>query len=559
VILSGRIDLKLPHFTFMSKKIASLFMLVMQLFLWGCNEKPIVQESNQITDSIIKPRQLIDISLPGGFSSQTKLQFDSAAIPEFISLFPKFKTFEKRINRFYSKRKYAYAWFDQSGLIEQAGNLYNKLSNLSEEGLPEKQFYREIFDSLMTTLNSNDRLNEPDLQLELVLTANYFYYAQYVWEGLGQAGMKEVEWDLPHKKLSYEALLDSILKVPASSFYANEPVFYQYSKLKFYLKKHREIEAKGGWPLIKADAKPYKKGDSSIVISVIRKRLFLSDDLSSDDQSGKFDESLERAVKNFQERYGIKSNGIVNRMLIEEMNQPISKRIEQIIVNMERCRWVPVELNEDYFLVNIPEYRFHAYKRDSLIWSMDVVVGTEMNKTAIFNGMLNTIVFSPYWNVPSSIAKKEILPEIARNRKYLARNHMEWKGNAIRQKPGPWNALGKVKFLFPNSHSIYLHDTPSKHIFEKDRRAFSHGCIRVSEPKKLAMYVLRNQPEWTEASIDSAMNADKERYVKVTKPIPVFVAYFTSWVDNKGRLNFRNDVYRKDERLAEMIIEKLKG
>ncbi len=543
----------------MSKKIASLFMLVMQLFLWGCNEKPIVLEPNQPVDSISKPKQLIDISLPGGFSSQTNLQFDSAAIPKFISQYPKFKTFETRISRFYSRRKYAYAWFDQNGLIEQAGNLHNKLSNLAEEGLPEKQFYREVFDSLMADFNANDRLNEADLQLELVLTANYFYYAQYVWEGLGHAGMKEVEWDLPHKKLSYEALLDSILKVPASSFNANDPVFYQYSKLKFYLKKYREIEAKGGWPLIKADAKSYKKGDSSIVISVIRKRLFLSDDLGTDDLSGKFDESLELAVKNFQERYGIKSNGIVNRTLIAEMNQPISKRIEQIIVNMERCRWVPVDLNEDYFLVNIPEYRFHVFKRDSLIWSMDVVVGTEMNKTAIFNGILNTVVFSPYWNVPSSIAKKEILPEIARNLNYLSQNHMEWKGNAIRQKPGPWNALGKVKFLFPNSHSIYLHDTPSRQAFEKDRRAFSHGCIRVSEPKKLAMYVLHNQPEWTESRIDSAMNASKEHYVKVTKPIPVFVAYFTSWVDNKGRLNFRNDVYKKDARLAEMMMEKSKG
>ena len=171
---------------------------------------------------------------------------------------------------------------------------------------------------------------------------------------------------------------------------------------------------------------------------------------------------------------------------------------------------------------------------------------------------MNNVVFSPYWNVPPVIIKKEILPAIRRNRNYLEVNHMEWHGNAVRQKPGPWNALGKVKFLFPNSHNIYLHDTPSKSLFSQDKRAFSHGCIRVEDPRRLANYVLRHQPEWTEARIDSAMNAEKEMFVKIKKPIPVFIAYFTSWVDRDGRLNLRNDIYKRDGRLAEMIIENSK-
>ena len=132
---------------------------------------------------------------------------------------------------------------------------------------------------------------------------------------------------------------------------------------------------------------------------------------------------------------------------------------------------------------------------------------------------------------------------------------MEWNGKNVRQKPGPWNALGKVKFLFPNSHSIYLHDTPSKNAFGNDFRAFSHGCIRVNEPKRLAMYILRKQPEWTEQKIETAMNSSKEQYVKINDPVPVIIIYFTSWVDRTGRLNFRNDVYKRDSRLAEMIIE----
>jgi murein L,D-transpeptidase YcbB/YkuD len=151
--------------------------------------------------------------------------------------------------------------------------------------------------------------------------------------------------------------------------------------------------------------------------------------------------------------------------------------------------------------------------------------------------------------------QKETLPAIRKDKNYLARNHMEWNGNAVRQIPGPWNALGKVKFLFPNSHNIYLHDTPGKSAFEHDIRSFSHGCIRVSDPKRLAQYILRHQPEWTESKIDAAMNATKEQYVKIATPVPVFIAYFTSWVDKNGMLNFRNDIYKRDGRLAKMIIE----
>jgi murein L,D-transpeptidase YcbB/YkuD len=151
--------------------------------------------------------------------------------------------------------------------------------------------------------------------------------------------------------------------------------------------------------------------------------------------------------------------------------------------------------------------------------------------------------------------QKETLPAIRRDKNYMARNHMEWNGNAIRQVPGPWNALGRVKFLFPNSHSIYLHDTQAKSLFGLDKRAFSHGCIRVAEPKRLAEYLLRFQPEWTSDKIDAAMNSGKEQFVKINKPVPVYIAYFTAWVDRKGRVNFRDDVYKRDSRLAKMLFE----
>nr|WP_294903138.1 L,D-transpeptidase family protein [uncultured Lacibacter sp.] len=530
-----------------------VFSLLLLTIFISCGAS--VEKEKVIVKDTIPAKQPNDITLPGNFSTQTKLKFDSSAITAFFQQHPDFKPYEQDLLKFYRNRKFAYAWFDQNGMIEQAGNLFNKIENISDEGVTVKLHYHDELHKLFDNDSTESFNSSPNTTAELMLTAQYFFYAKKIWSGLGDKAMRETQWNLPRKKLAYDAFLDSLLEVPSSAFMQTEPVYRQYGLLKSFLKKYRAIEEEGKWKPTKADKKSYRLGDSSAVIQDIREHLFLLGDLAANNQSNLFDAELETAVKNFQQRYGIKDDGIVGNSMLAELNYPLSKRVEQIIVNMERCRWLPVALNTDYIVVNIPEYKFHAYENDSLMWSMNVVVGTVLNKTAIFNGMMNNVVFSPYWNVPTSIKNKEILPAIRRNGNYLERNHMEWNGNNIRQKPGPWNALGKVKFLFPNSHSIYLHDTPSKSLFSQDKRAFSHGCIRVEDPKRLAMYVLRHQPEWTETRIDSAMNAEKEQYVKIKQPIPVFIAYFTAWVDKEGRINFRNDLYKRDGRLAEMIIE----
>jgi L,D-transpeptidase YcbB len=185
---------------------------------------------------------------------------------------------------------------------------------------------------------------------------------------------------------------------------------------------------------------------------------------------------------------------------------------------------------------------------------MNVVVGQAVHKTVIFNGDLKYVVFSPYWNVPPGILKNEVLPGIRRDPNYLTIHRMEKVGNNYRQKPGANNSLGLVKFLFPNSYNIYLHDTPSKDLFGRDNRAFSHGCIRLAEPKKLAEYLLRDQPQWTSEKITQAMNAGKEQYITLKDPVPVFIAYFTAFVSSDGKLNFRQDVYNRDSRLAKTIL-----
>jgi murein L,D-transpeptidase YcbB/YkuD len=247
-------------------------------------------------------------------------------------------------------------------------------------------------------------------------------------------------------------------------------------------------------------------------------------------------------------------DGVIGKNMIQEMNTPVEKRIEQLVVNMERCRWVPFSLEGEYMVVNIPSYKLYVYRNDSLLWDMNVVTGKPLSKTVIFNGDLKYVVFSPYWNVPPSILQDDVIPGIKRDSSYLEKHNMEIVDNVIREKPGPNNSLGRVKFLFPNSYNIYLHDTPSKSLFNENSRAFSHGCIRLAEPKKLAMYLLRNDSTWTEMKIDSAMNAGEEKWVRLKETVPVFIAYFTAWVDRKGKLNLRPDIYKNDDRLVDMML-----
>lgn len=223
---------------------------------------------------------------------------------------------------------------------------------------------------------------------------------------------------------------------------------------------------------------------------------------------------------------------------------------------MERCKWLPNETDHDHIIVNIPEFTLEAFKKDSLIFQCNVVVGKETNKTMIFKGDMKYIVFSPFWNVPESIIKKEIIPAIKKNPNYLSINKMEWIDGQLRQLPGPENSLGLVKFIFPNIYNIYLHDTPSKGLFKSERRTFSHGCIRISEPRKMIKFLLNDDTTWSDEKIEEYLHGGKEKYVVIKKPVPVYIIYLTSFVDQKGLLNFRRDIYERDSGLKEMIFDK---
>jgi murein L,D-transpeptidase YcbB/YkuD len=312
---------------------------------------------------------------------------------------------------------------------------------------------------------------------------------------------------------------------------------------------------------------------SGDVVIPLRQRLAASGYLPAGSalDSAQFDAGVEAGVKAFQSHHRLAATGVLDRPTVDALNVPLAARVEQVTLNLERWRWLPDDLGPRHFLVNVPRFHLIGRENGKSVMDMRVVVGKRGNETPLFSDTMETVVFSPYWNVPDTIALEETAPAIARDPEFLARNNMEvvnasgevvhavdipWEDPAaleqfrFRQRPGEGNALGYVKFLFPNEHAVYLHDTPADALFKRIGRAFSHGCVRVEEPEVLARYVLRDQPEWTDDAIRSAMRAGDERHVKLRQPIPVHIIYMTAWVDEQGGLHFEDDVYGYDAKQA---------
>ncbi|WP_395627240.1 murein L,D-transpeptidase [Daejeonella sp.] len=494
------------------------------------------------------------------FGSQTKSKFDSLEINRFLIKYPKFLPFEGNIQTFYNQRKMAFTWFDKDGLIEQADNLYNRLSNLQLEDSEEIP-YLNLLDSLINAELPSKLTAAQKIEVELFLTAQFSALSEILSTENYPDLLKDINWKPQGQKRSYQEYLDDILKVEIGQIKVGQSLINrQYELLKKHIEKYRELEKEDHYFKIKLEKTSYRLGDSSVIIRKIKLRLNKLGDLQTENTDPIFDLQLENAVKQFQIRHGLLDDGIVGRETVAELNVTYKQRIKQLIVNMERFRWLPENLTTDYIVVNIPEFKLHVFSNNQLQWSCKVVVGKVMNKTVVFNADLKYVVFSPYWNVPQSIVRNEILRNIRKDRNYLQKHQMEITGYRnglpeIRQKPGTLNALGKVKFIFPNSYNIYLHDTPSKSLFDEPIRAFSHGCIRVSEPFKLAQFLLRNQPDWNDSAIQASMNLGTEKYVSLAEKVSVFIVYFTSFVDPEGRINFRRDIYGRDNRLAELIMD----
>ena len=475
------------------------------------------------------------------------------------------------INAFYLRRNYQTAWYSNGKLTESAINFIRSINEYNTAFNDSSLTNHISFKNFNLLINDSVIKNKPIAAIDVQLTILFFIYASKEYYGIDEA-VYDLEWFIPRNKKNYELLLDKISNVN-HDFEKYEPVNSYYKTLKKALLYYRKIEKSGGLPMVSEAYNNLSATDSVKYYQTIIEYFKITQDwpVANDSISNI---AFINALNSFQQRMGISLSKQLNQVTIAAMNVPIKERIFQMMINLERLRWVPELLPNNYLLVNIPEYKLHVFEHASHLFSMKVVVGKSATATTIFNENLTAIVFSPHWNVPKSIIVKELLPKLKKDPYYLNKKNMEVVKNnkvinsysinwnnytkgvpfVIREKPGQWNSLGLIKFLFPNNYDIYMHDTPTKSSFEKEARAFSHGCIRLAEPLKLASYLLKNDKNITEAKMLKWMNAGVEKYVSVKPPMPVYIVYFTSWVNHKGKVNFRNDIYGLDKKLSNEIF-----
>jgi murein L,D-transpeptidase YcbB/YkuD len=457
------------------------------------------------------------------------------------------------LRAFYTQREHVPAWVDHRRPTERAAAAIALLNTARQHGFEPSDYDATALLEMSQAVEKIDKESPERIErlaeFDARLTAGLLAFGRDVAVGR-QSGTRY--WKSQRKSPDLVAALTASMDDPSKFVDAVRPPHQEYAGLQKAMDDLTGQREKGGWV----------KVPSAQSTSELRQRLQASGHL----QEGG---DLTAAVKSFQELHSLAATGVVDKPTLAIMNVPLEARIEQVAINLQRWRWMPDDLGERHFFVNIPHFHLVARESGKPVMDIRVVVGKPGNQTPIFSEDMETVVFSPYWNIPDTIAEGETAPAVARDPSYLAKQGIEilrvgspgevvsasdvnWdnrdalKGLAFRQKPGAGNALGYVKFLFPNVHNVYLHDTPADSLFVKPGRAFSHGCVRVEEPEALAKYVLRGYSEWDDQSIFAAMRAGVEKHVRLKTKIPVHIAYFTAWVDEKGGLHFQPDIYGYD-------------
>ncbi|MCB0329385.1 MAG: L,D-transpeptidase family protein [Bdellovibrionales bacterium] len=338
------------------------------------------------------------------------------------------------------------------------------------------------------------------------------------------------------------------------------PVSQQHQLMQGAIELYQAIEKQGGWESIPKGT-PLKLGDESPRVALLKARLAVSEDFAVDtaSESTAFTPTLETSIKNFQRRHGLEVDGIVGKKTLFELNIPISERLRTLRLNLPRAKRFENYLEPYFIVVNIAGFELAVIKNNKVILRSAIVVGKPYQETPIFSEKIKYIEFNPYWHIPRSIIQAEILPAIKKNPHYLEEQKMiasiplegaspqELQKIKIKQTPGSWNALGKIKFGFPNQYNVYLHDTPAKGLFRRPMRSFSHGCIRVEEAEKLARVLFKeDEKDWDPTLLDKALTSERNRAFYLKSPVPIHIIYRTAWVDVDGSINFRGDIYHRD-------------
>lgn len=474
---------------------------------------------------------------------------------------------------FYRERQMAPLWLDADGPSERAVALAGVLRSADLNGLDPEDYGASAIAGLLSS-------TEPERQAELELRLSL--------------GLIEMTSDLASGRLEPHAINPELFVYPQNvdrakviraaagaqdiaAFVASyEPAQPEYHRLKAALADYRALAAAGGWPSV-ADGPTLKPGMTDPRVGQLRARLQAP--AAAGDDPALLDDALADAVKAFQQRHGLEQDGKVGKNTLAALNVPAPDRVRQMVLNLERRRWMADDPGARYVFVNLADFELKVVDGPRTVFDTRVVVGAPYHRTPVFSDEMSYVEINPYWNVPPSIARNELLPKIKEDPGYLAAHDFEllsdWSESArvldprsidwsgvrpetfaykVRQGPGPGNALGHIKFMFPNPFNIYLHDTPARSLFERDERSFSHGGIRVEDPEQFGAFVLDREADWSLARIEETIATGQRTIVPLRESLPVHIAYLTAWVNKDGSVNFRRDVYGRDAILARNLL-----
>jgi L,D-transpeptidase YcbB len=467
--------------------------------------------------------------------------------------------------KFYRQRRGRAAWVGTDGPIERGEALMNAIGNSEEDGLTPLRYRYDIARKLLAAIKTEGDAELADstkanylADLDLLLTEGFNRYSNDLVTGTLDPQEAGIDWRIKPGAPNEQIVLANIIKgmEPQRVVQMLRPSIPQYERLRHALSVYHKAQTRGGWPEITSGAK-LKEGARDPSVWTLRQRFLLGTDSieASLAQTGRadstlFDGNLTAAIKHFQERHAIEPDGKLGESTLRELNHSIDERIAEIKLNLDRWRWLPDNLGDRYVMVNIAGFELEMIDKGKVIEAMNVVVGKPSWATPVMADTIENIVANPYWNVPENIANDEVIPAIQRDPGYLASHNMEFVDGRYRQRPGPQNALGQVKILFPNKDDVYLHDTPQDELFSRSRRDFSHGCIRLERPLDLARLIIKLQTRKGDPSVlDKKIATGRESWISVKK-LPVYLLYFTSWAGTDGTVYFYHDIYGKDEKLA---------
>lgn len=478
------------------------------------------------------------------------------------------------VSRFYAQRDYRPAWLAGERPTAPAAALVGILEKADQDGLRPADYHVSYLRRALAQFPDGGS----PVDLELRLTDAFMTYGSHLLSGRLSQRWGQGRYSLTPRSMDLAAVLQETLAAGSlqqtlANLASPHP---EYARLRAALERYRRIARAGGWPAIDPGPK-LVWGARGERVAQLQTRLRVTGDLepgpAAPASEAVFDLALETAVKRFQRRHGLLVDGVVGANTLAALNVDAEQRVRQIELNMERWRWLPEDLGRRHILVNIPGFEMSVVEDGRPVMEVPVIVGRSKRPTPVFSAQMSYLVLSPYWNVPETIALEDKLPLLRQDPYALFREgihvydvrtglgvdpgQVNWravgKGNfpyRLRQDPGRGNALGSIKFMFPNPWDIYLHDTSSRHLFERSRRMFSSGCVRVAKPYELAEYLLRDDPRWTRQAIEKVARGGRERSVTLRERIPVHLLYWTVRAEEDGTVQFLDDIYQRDESLA---------